>query len=875
MPADKAIEQLYVTLGADVSELLDALKKTDKRLDDVEKNLDQLEKSSKKSFDRVKKEASGLGNVFQKLQKAASAFIAIFAIQRVVGFFTNLTKSVVGARAEFETFETQFVTLLGSTQAARQRLDELAQFGAETPFNLDQVVEASRVLQVFGGDVLATGDSLRMIGDIAAGVNQPFQDVALWVGRMYDAMQSGRPFGEASARLQEMGALGQAARAELEKLQKEGASGTELWARFNELVGSRFQGNMERLSGTLQGVISNLEDFRDNLMRIGGEPVFEEVREDAIRFLDAISDDKRRKSIENLATALGTAAASMIDLAASPLLQSLEQTDPQKIEALAMSIQDASDALSELLDRDVQLNINGLIDALTVLIDTFTSITNTANTLKTTLEPVSFIIDTLRDAILTILFPVRDLIEGFGALNNIIAQLTGREIVDFSRDLAEASETEKQAMDKRRKAQLEYQEAIAASAEAAKSQIKNTEDTTAAVDEQADKLIDKLNKLGSQLLDLQESTNEQLEENLKDHNEKMAELEQEAADERLEINQKADEKLTKGQAEIFEEAAEELAKLQEETDRDLSQKRDEYNKDELRETEDHLKDMRRLRLDFLDNLEDAVRARDAGRIRDLQKQYARERQEREEDFQTQQGRDREDFDADLRATVEAEDRRAQEIIDRRTKALEELEARIEEARQRDLQQLEAELEKQKQTETENYNARQAELEQALANRLEAEAKALADQDEINEEGAKKILSTLAEYFGEGGEIDKLMEAFASRRRQKLEIEIEFSDSTKKKTSKGGKGTEENIPSFQTGGSLIATRPTLAQFGEVPEMVTFTPLHRMNNSGFGRSKRIEIDLKMSGSAPPGIRSTDRDAIASILNNALREAGFDRV
>jgi hypothetical protein len=156
--------------------------------------------------------------------------------------------------------------LLGSVGAAKERIEEYSKFGASTPFELGEIAQAGRVLQVFGGDLLATGDNLRLVGDIAAGTNTPFQETAMWIGRMYDALQSGRPWGEAATRLQEMGALSGEARAELESMQKSGESGTAIWAKFN-IEMSRFQGMMDDLSGTRSGKWSTTLDTIKQGMR--------------------------------------------------------------------------------------------------------------------------------------------------------------------------------------------------------------------------------------------------------------------------------------------------------------------------------------------------------------------------------------------------------------------------------------------------------------------------------------------------------------------------------------------------------------------------------------------------------------------------------
>lgn len=394
-----------------------------------------------------------------------------------------------------------------------------------------------------------------------------------------------------------------------------------------------------------------------------------------------------------------------------------------------------------------------------------------------------------------------------------------------------------------------------------------------ATNEDAEELQKILDDVGSELLDLQEQTNQELEANAMEHAETMAEIEKEAADERLEINEKYDERLRKRQAEIIKDARDDLSRLQDRTDEELAKKRQETNRDEQRETEDHLEEMRRLRLDFLDNLEDAVKNRDARAVRDLQRQFQRENSERQKDYDTQKQRRRQDSDEELNELVEKENKQAQEIIDRRTEALQEIEAEVKAGRERDLADLEMNLQEAKTKEQANFDERQAELENALLERLEAEAKALADMKDINEEGAQQILGTLAEYFGVGGEIDKLMEDFSKRRQQKLTLQIGFEkEMTGPEPSQSQQAamTHFGIPSFQTGGTLIANRPTLAQFGEVPELVQFTPLSQLRGGG---GQRMEVDLKLSGSAPPGIRSGDRDAIAGLMVNALRQAGID--
>lgn len=831
---------------------------------------------------------------------AAATAIAALGVAAVAAVAVGLTllakklislgKASVTANTEFETVTAQFETLLGSAQAAEERIAELEKFGIETPFELPEIVEASRILQVFGGDVLATGDNLRMIGDIAAGVNRPFQEVAFWIGRMFDALQSGGPFGDAAARLQEMGALSGEARRELEKLQKEGATGEELWALFNEQVGSKFVGNMDRLAKTFVGVTSNLVDLRDRLIRIGGEELFDEVSDSAKEFLDIISDEEIGAVLDSLAKAIGKIAEKAAALASSALLDSIRDIDPENVERLSDSLEDMASALSEVIGTDITADINGLIQILSVLADTVTIVANTLNANRAIIGAVA--------AFTGIDFTGIDLPD--------LAPLA-----DASRDLAEASQTEAQAA-----------EELAEKLGDLRNKRKDVADSAGPVIESSQEIVDAfeaekdaLDSLGSEFIDLQENTGQKLQELNEDHAQKveeintrhqenLTEIAAEATRARKEARKKEGEALrqlakdtARQRAKILDSARLELAKLEAATDRQLEEERETFEIKELRETEDHLQELRRLRNRFIDDLETAAKNRDARAIVDLRRRFQRDQQESQTGFRTTQQRERQDQDRRLAEIREAEQVRSAEIIAARERDLQNLieaeaQKREEISRtlneelvkidEQEVQKVEREtkaFEERVAREEEQFAKRQEELSSALKERLKAEAKALADQDEITEEGAKAILETLNKTFGIGGNIDKLMEDFANRRRQKFRITVEFEESvsegpsTSSPSLPSGPGGPNPIPSFQEGGTLVARKPTLAMFGEAgPEIASFMPLDQMQRSAtVKQTKRLEVDLNFRGSAPPGIRGAERDQIANVIIQAFRQAG----
>lgn len=240
--ADEPIETVTVKLEADYRDFLNQINKA---VDESVKKMKAQEDAAKKAAEEGKKGFKGFsdfleGKFTQVVTQLGAAMAATFAANTVINFFKNIISASVEASSQFEVFETQFTTLLGSASAAKKRIDELATFGQKTPFELDEIVSADRLLQTFGGTALATGENLRRIGDSAAAVNADFKEVSFWTGRMYSAIQAGRPFGEASARLQELGILTGDVRTKLEDMQKTGASGTELWAVYSEMIDTRF-----------------------------------------------------------------------------------------------------------------------------------------------------------------------------------------------------------------------------------------------------------------------------------------------------------------------------------------------------------------------------------------------------------------------------------------------------------------------------------------------------------------------------------------------------------------------------------------------------------------------------------------------------------
>jgi hypothetical protein len=223
---------------------------------------------------RAKDKASGvIRGVMGGVRRVAGALTSPLALLGLGGGVAGLTKAGIDLVVERENITMAFETMLGSASAAKKRVEELTKFAGQTPFSRDDIYESSRVLEVFTKGALSTSKGLKLVGDVAAGTKQPYKDVALWVGRLYDAMAAGRPVGEMTARLQEMGAIGGKERAKLEQLAKSGKKISQTWPEA-EKVFARFNGQMEKMSHGLGNMLLSTKSFfRENVIMRWGKGV--------------------------------------------------------------------------------------------------------------------------------------------------------------------------------------------------------------------------------------------------------------------------------------------------------------------------------------------------------------------------------------------------------------------------------------------------------------------------------------------------------------------------------------------------------------------------------------------------------------------------
>ncbi len=220
-----------------------------KTFQEAVRNVAGIEEGTKKAA----KSTAGLGVSFRTLVGGIVSATAVTAVARRA--FSFVSDSAIGMNAQLETSTLQFETLMGSADAASKHVRGLFEFAKKTPFETGPIIHASKMLQQFGGEALNNTRMLTLIGDAAAATGAPIQDLGMWTGRLYAQLQAGKPFGEAAQRLTELAVLTPQARAEMEDLQKSGASAREIFERFEGTLGD-FTGAMAKQADTWTGLLS-------------------------------------------------------------------------------------------------------------------------------------------------------------------------------------------------------------------------------------------------------------------------------------------------------------------------------------------------------------------------------------------------------------------------------------------------------------------------------------------------------------------------------------------------------------------------------------------------------------------------------------------
>ena len=215
------------------------------------------------------------GRVDSAMRAMGKAVGSYFAANKILEF----SQAIVKTRAEIESYEVSFRTLLGNEQLSKKFFGEIRELAVQTPLYLNSLASGAQMMLGFNVEAEKVIPTLRQIGDISMGDAQRFQSLTLAFSQMTAA---GRLMGQDLLQMVNAGfnPLSEISRktgksiSELKDEMSAGAISADMVAEaFKSAAeeGGKFHGMLEKQSKAMQGSISNLKGAVDDMMNGIGE----------------------------------------------------------------------------------------------------------------------------------------------------------------------------------------------------------------------------------------------------------------------------------------------------------------------------------------------------------------------------------------------------------------------------------------------------------------------------------------------------------------------------------------------------------------------------------------------------------------------------
>ena len=324
-------------------------------------------------FVAVGKAAAEAANAIISKMDTAVKGIAVSATALVVG----LGKVGLEYNSQMENYVTNFTTMMGSTEAAVKKVEELKKMAAATPFGMEDLAKATQTLMAFGVEADKTQPILKALGDVSLGNKDKFQSLALAFGQVSSAgkltgqdlnqmINAGfNPFNEISKR------TGESMEELRDRMSKGAISAKEVEQAFMDATsaGGQFENGMQSASKTTEGLISTLKDNATSLVGQVFQPISDSIKNDllpaALGYVEQLKNAFEKDGLPGIVNAVGnilddimnkvkTAAPQIIDQAfevIKQILNRLSQSMPEFVRSGTDVIQHFMDGLRNTLPQ--------------------------------------------------------------------------------------------------------------------------------------------------------------------------------------------------------------------------------------------------------------------------------------------------------------------------------------------------------------------------------------------------------------------------------------------------------------------------------------------------------------------------------------------
>ena len=300
--------------------------------------------------DSAVREGQNIDNAFSRIGKTIAG---VFTVQQATAF----AREIVHVRAEIESLEISFQTLLGSKAKADQLFGEIRQFAVQTPMQLKDLASGAQMLLSFNVEADRVMQILRAIGDVSMGDAQKFNSLTLAFSQM---SSTGKLMGQdllqmINAGFNPLSVISEKTGKSIGVLKEEMAAGKISAEMITQAFidatseGGKFFNMLEKQSHGINGAISNLKGAWDDMLNDLGEGSQEAITGTVEGLTNLVKHyDEVGKTIMELVAAYGIYRAALI------------ATEAIQGSYMAVKHADEAAALYQLLSAEGQAKVSKL-----------------------------------------------------------------------------------------------------------------------------------------------------------------------------------------------------------------------------------------------------------------------------------------------------------------------------------------------------------------------------------------------------------------------------------------------------------------------------------------------------------------------------------
>jgi hypothetical protein len=383
--------------------------------------------------------------------------------------------------------------------------------------------------------------------------------------------------------------------------------------------------------------------------------------------------------------------------------------------------------------------------------------------------------------------------------------------------------------------------------------------------EEENKLVETIDSTIKEIENLTEEEVQSREDLLTDLQRSLEDIERDGAAKRAEIERDYIQtikdlniNLQRDLAEANRQYQYDLQKLAADTANRRAEIEREYAQKILENQQDLQKKLHRLREEYIFDLDEAIRGGDVRQVRKLMRQYTFDKHKIVEDQKDVTQEAKQEYEQQLADLQRSDAQKRQELLISYQQKIADIRLNFQQQmteaaiqHQQELEDLKRSMQEQREERQRQYAQQLADLQLSINRKLQTIAKGLSAEIAYTDAAMKRIYESAYAVLGPNGNMDKLLQYYKA---------MWGGSGVVPGTGTGGTSISAPDPTkFASGGTLLATKPTLAMFGERPEVVTFQPLGS-NTMGSSSSDGGRVVMKISLS--PGLE-------ASIVENALDE------